>query len=81
MRALERVRASATEFIRTRREALNAKDLGQNLLEYVGLVILVAAVVAAIMGTGTLSKLTGSFKKSVNCVINGQSGNCPGNNG
>lgn len=71
MNALYTIRASVAEFIRTRREAINAKDLGQNLLEYVGLVILVAGVVAAIMGTGVLGDLTAKFKTAVTSVTGG----------
>lgn len=58
-------------FIRTRVESLRSqgrkskKDLGQNMIEYVGLVVLVAGIVAAIASLGVFDNM----KARVGCNV------------
>ncbi|WP_330240482.1 hypothetical protein [Streptomyces sp. NBC_00525] len=50
------------------------KDRGQGAIEYVGITILVVAIVIALMNTKMGSTIANKFTEKVNSVLNGGSG-------
>lgn len=57
-------------WVNTRVEAMKSKDRGQGALEYVGITILVVAILVLLLDSNMGQTITDKFKEQVNKVLN-----------
>ncbi|MFE5858072.1 hypothetical protein ACFQ61_33260 [Streptomyces sp. NPDC056500] len=60
--------AAVTEAMRKRRDA------GQDSVEYVGVIVLVAAIIAALVGSGVAGDIANGLKSQVSKILGGGGG-------
>ncbi|MFI1868177.1 hypothetical protein [Streptomyces jumonjinensis] len=60
--------AAATEAMKNRRDA------GQDSVEYVGVIVLVAAIIAALVGSGVAEDIANGLRTQVSNIVGGGGG-------
>ncbi len=81
LRTTTRTQVAATSFstalaayARRATERLGREQTGQDLVEYAGVILIVSVIIAAVVGSGLASTISGGISKLVSDVLAGNSG-------
>lgn len=68
------VLSALTDAAKERVHSVARREGGQTAAEYLGIIVLVAAIIVAIFALGIPSKIAGALSKAIDSIVNGNAG-------